>query len=202
MGWTPRRRERGQRRRPHNTQRRTIQLSPTARRSVAASRFLNTRESTHWDHGWTLSNDPLATSLESVANANVLCRAHLVLQVLPAHRDPWFSWRRSDPGSSSPGVQRDDQRGHREESSSSGQTNQPQPAADSSPDPGGDDLVPADRGGFPLQAQGPVVVDKKTLVELQNFQTLLLKEPPQRVGDGPVYWEIHRPHHRDLPVLR
>lgn len=33
-------------------------------------RFLTTSESIHWDHGWTLSKDPLATSLQSVANAN------------------------------------------------------------------------------------------------------------------------------------
>lgn len=45
-------------------------------------------------------------------------------------------------------------RGYREENSSTGQTNQPQPATDSSPNPGGDDLVPANRGGLPLQAQG------------------------------------------------
>lgn len=45
-------------------------------------------------------------------------------------------------------------RGYREESSSIGQTNQPQPATYSSPHPGGDDLLPTNRRGFPLQAQG------------------------------------------------
>jgi len=44
-------------------------------------------------------------------------------------------------------------RGYREENSSFGETNQPQPATYSSPHPGGD-LLPANRGGFPLQAQG------------------------------------------------
>lgn len=46
-------------------------------------------------------------------------------------------------------------RGYREEISSSGQTDEPQPATDSHPHSGGDDLVPQDRRGVPLQAQGP-----------------------------------------------
>lgn len=45
-------------------------------------------------------------------------------------------------------------RGNREERSSTGKTNQPQPATHSSPHPGGDDLLPPNRGGFPLQAEG------------------------------------------------
>lgn len=45
-------------------------------------------------------------------------------------------------------------RGYREEISGTGQTNQPQPATDCSAHPGGDDLLPTNRGGFPLQAQG------------------------------------------------
>lgn len=120
------------------------------------------------------------TSSRSSANVRSTSRAHPVLQVLPAHRDllalrapkwprKFFSrssrrWSKVETSSAPLWIKSPKTnfnlclcpvRGYREKSSSSGQTNQPQPAAHSPPDPGGDDLVPADRGGFPLQAEGP-----------------------------------------------
>lgn len=45
-------------------------------------------------------------------------------------------------------------RGDREERSSTGKTNQPEPAPHGSPHLGGDDLLPPYRGGVSLQAEG------------------------------------------------